>query len=119
MQGETDGHFLRGVPFRFNMGRSYIFTDKKESNRARMAVILGLISLASLGAAVFGAYRDGGQTKTSYGFVGLLAFAYALAGMGLGLAAVFDKKYFKFVPVAGILLNAIALAWIALILYLG
>ena len=45
------GHFLRGVPFRLNMGkrRGYIFTDKKGSNRAWMAVILGIISLVSLG----------------------------------------------------------------------
>lgn len=99
--------------------KGYIFTDKKGSNRARMAVILGIISLVSLGAAVFGAYRSGGEAKTGYGFTALLALVYSLTGLVLGIVTALNKNYYKPVPVAGIVLNAASLACIGLILYMG
>lgn len=99
--------------------RGYIFTDKKGSNRARMAVILGIISLVSLGAVVFGAYQSGGVAKTGYGFTALLALVYSLTGLILGIVTAFNKNYYKPVPVAGILLNGMSLACIGLILYMG
>ena len=99
--------------------KGYIFTDKKGSNRARIAVILGLISLISLGAAVFGAFRSGGAARNSYGFTGLFAFLYSITGLVLGIVTAVNKNYYKPVPVAGILLNGMSLACIGLILYMG
>lgn len=99
--------------------RGYIFTDKKGSNRAWMAVILGIISLVSLGIVIFGAYRSGGQAKTGYGFTALLAMIYSLTGLVLGIVTILNKNYYKPVPAAGILLNGAALACIGLILYMG
>ncbi len=64
--------------------KGYIFTNKRNSKRAEMAVILGVISLVSLGAAVYLSYQSGGIAMAGYGFTGLLAALFSLTGLGLG-----------------------------------
>lgn len=99
--------------------KSYIFTNKKNSDRAVMSVILGVISLASMGAAVYLTYRSAGEAMTGYGFTGLLATIFSLIGLVLGILTAKDKNYYRFFPVLGIILNVIVLAGISLILYAG
>ena len=99
--------------------KGFIFTDKKHSNRAIMATILGIISLASLGAMVFLSYRNAGEVGTGFGAAALLAALYSTVGLVLGLAAIQRKEYYRIFPVLGILLNLAALAGIGLILYVG
>lgn len=65
--------------------KGYLFTDKKHSNRAIMAVILGIISLVSLGIVVFLAYLHGGEAKGGYGVTGLLSVIYSMTGLVFGL----------------------------------
>lgn len=84
-----------------------------------MAVILGIISLVSLGIVVFRAYQSGGAARTGYGFTALLALIYSLTGLILGIVTALNKNYYKPVPVAAILLNGASLACIGLILYMG
>ncbi len=117
----TDGHSLRGVPFGVNMGKrkGFIFTDKRNSNRALMAVILGIISLASLGIVIYASCQSGGAAKTGYGFTGLLALIYSLIGLVLGIKTAVKEEYFRIIPMLGIVLNAAALGAIGLILYMG
>lgn len=98
--------------------KGYIFTDKKGSKRAAMAVILGIISLVSLGTVVFASYRNG-EARPGYGFTGLLALVYSAVGLVLGIVTAVDRNYYKPVPVAAILVNTAALACIGLILYMG
>lgn len=99
--------------------KNYKFTNKKNTNGAVMAAVLGVISLVSLAAAVLAAYGNAGETAVKYGFVGLFAALFSLVGLVLGIVAVQDKDCYKFLPVLGILLNFLALALIALILYAG
>lgn len=84
-----------------------------------MAVILGVISLASLGIVLFQAYRSDGEAAVSYGFTGLLAMLFSLTGLVLGVVTVSDKSYYRLFPVLGVLLNLAALGGISLILYAG
>ncbi len=99
--------------------KGYIFTNKRHSNRGLMSVILGIISLASLGAVVFLSYRNGGAAKTGFGFTGVLAFLFSLTGEILGVLTVQDKGYYRLFPALGTFLNFLALAGIVLILYAG
>lgn len=99
--------------------KNYIFTNKKNSNRAIMAVILGVISLVSLGTVVFLSGLDGGNARMGYGFTGLLASAFSLTGLILGVVTIQNKDYYRMFPVLGILLNLLALAVVGLILYAG
>lgn len=118
------------MPFRIGSGRlgqynimkkkkNYIFTNKKNSKRAIMAVVLGVISLASLGIVVFMSGLYGGSAKVSYGFTGLFATAFSLTGLLLGVVTVQNKDYYRLFPVLGILLNLLALGAVSLILYAG
>ncbi len=84
-----------------------------------MAVILGIISLVSLGAAVFIAFRNDGAASLRYGFVGALAVVYSATGLVLGITTVTKSDYYKLFPVLAILLNGAALGAVALILYMG
>ena len=99
--------------------KGYIFTNKKHSNRAVMATILGIISLISLGIVVFRAYLGDGETMAGYGFTGLLATLFSFVGLCIGIVTVKDKDYYRLFPVLGILLNLIALGFVSLILYAG
>lgn len=99
--------------------KGYIFTNKRHSDRGIMSVILGVISLASLGAVVFLSYRSGGEAETGFGFTGVLALIFSLVGIVLGILTLRDKNYYRLFPVLGTLLNLAALAGISLILYAG
>ena len=99
--------------------KGYIFTNKRHSNRAVMATILGIISLASLGVVVFQAYMSAGETVVGYGFTGALATLFSIVGLCMSVVTVRDKDYYRLFPVLGILLNLAALGSISLILYAG
>lgn len=99
--------------------KGYIFTNKRHSERSILSVILGIISLASLGAVIFLSYRSGGEAKTGFGFTGILAFLFSLTGEILGVLTVQDKGYYRLFPILGTILNFLALAGVALILYAG
>ena len=100
------------------MGRKkYIYTDKKSSLRAGMAVILGGISNLSIAAVIYFSFKGNGETRQSYGFVILFAACFALTGLGLGFVTAQNKDYYKTLPVLAILLNLAALAMISVIFY--
>lgn len=99
--------------------KGFIFTNKKNSNRAVMASILGVISLASLGAMVFLSYQKGGEVGAGYGVGTLLAGIYSTTGLVLGLLTIQKKEYYRLFPVLGIVLNLVALVCVGLILYMG
>ncbi len=81
-------------------------------------MILGIISLISLGAAVLSAFWEG-FAPPRYGIVGILATAYSAAGMAMGLTTAFKPDYYKLFPVLAIVLNGAALGAAGLILYMG
>lgn len=99
--------------------RNYIFTNKKNSERAIMATILGVISCVSLGIVVYLTYLNNGQAPAGYGVTGLLATIFSLTGLGLGIVTVREKNYYRLFPILGIVLNLAALAFVSLILYMG
>lgn len=99
--------------------KGFIFTNKRHSNRAVMASILGGISLLSLGTVVLRSYLEDGKVPVSYGFTGLFAVLFSIVGLCLSVATVCDKKYYRLFPVLGILLNLAALGLVSLILYAG
>lgn len=99
--------------------RKYIYTNKKTSERAIMSTILGIISNGSLGIVIYMTYLENGQTEHGYGVTAILAMIFSMIGLVLGVITVKDKDYYRFFPVVGIILNAIALCVVALILNLA
>ena len=84
-----------------------------------MAVILGIISLLSLGIVVFKTYQNGGEATVGYGLTGVLATCFSVVGLLLGIVTVRDKSYYRLTPVLAIILNLLAFAFVSTILYVG
>lgn len=99
--------------------KNYIFTNRKDSNRAIMATILGVISNVSLGIVLYLAYLKGGEVPVSYGLTGLLAAIFSMVGLIIGVLTVQEKEDFKLFPVLAIILNLIALLILAFLVQLG
>ncbi len=99
--------------------KQYIFTDRKNPIRGIMSTILGLIASVSVALAVYMTYLRKGDAPMQYGVVVLLALVYAAIGEALGIRSLFEKDIFRFFPIAGIVLNVIAIVEIGFILYLG
>ncbi len=99
--------------------KGYIFTDKRHSDKAIMATILGTISLVSLCVVVFLSYKKGGDVPAGYGMTGLLAILFSLIGLLLGLVTVREKENYRLFPCLGLVLNLLSLAGGGFLLYLG
>lgn len=99
--------------------KNYIFTNRRHSKRAIMATILGIISNGSLVIVLYLSYLSGGAVPLSYGLTGLLAAAFSVAGLILGVVAASDKDTFKFFPVMGTILNLAALGILVMLIQLA
>lgn len=99
--------------------KSYIFTNKEHPEKGIMAVILGILSIGTLGTAVYLSYQQGGVSSTRYGAAALLAVIFMMTGMGLSIYSLTQRDKFKFFPILGIVLNTIAVSMLSLILYAG
>ena len=99
--------------------RHYIFTNRKDSERAVMSTALGVISLVSLGIVLYLAYRRGGDVPLSYGLTGLFAALFSIVGLVMGVFTIQDKDTFKLFPVLGIVLNLLVLGILAFIVQLA
>ena len=98
---------------------SYMFTNKEHTQKGIMSTILGVISLATLGYAVFMSYRSAGEVPVQYGAAAMLVMIYAFVGIGLGLVSKTERDKFYLFTYVGIFLNVLALAMVSVILYAG
>lgn len=99
--------------------KNYIFTNKKHSEKAIMATILGIISIVSMIIVIYLTYLKNGEATVGYGMTGVLATIFSLIGLCLGLVTVREKENYKLFPILGIILNVLVLLGMAFILYLG
>lgn len=99
--------------------RSFIFTNKKHSDKAVMGTILGIISLASLGIVLFLSYQKQGDVPVGYGITGLLATIFAITGLVLGVITSREKDNFPLFPWLAVILNVLVLASLGILLYAG
>ena len=99
--------------------KNYMFTNKRHSHKAIMATILGAISMISMLIVVYLTYMDGGRTQVKYGVTGFLSTIFSMVGLGLGIAALRDKNYYRVFPWIGFILNLLVLSGISFLLYWG
>lgn len=97
----------------------YIFTVRKHPEKGIMSTILGIISILSIGAAIYLTYRNGGNARPQYGAALFLVTLFSLGGLALGALSRAEKDNYYFFPHLGIGLNALSLAMISFILYAG
>lgn len=97
--------------------RSYMFTNRKHSQKAVMSTVFGVLCTVSLVAVTVLSYSREGDVPAGYGFTGVFAMILSLIGLVLGILAVRETDRFKFFGWLGILLNGISLFMISGILY--
>lgn len=99
--------------------KGYIYTNKKHTQRGIMSTILGLLSLITLGIAVYFSYRNQGVISERYGTSAFLALLFMAAGLGLGIYSCREQEKFRLFTVLGIAANVLAFVAISLILFAG
>lgn len=117
-----DAHLMRFRTLeadRMKKRSGYIFTNKRQSNRAIMATILGVLTLLSMIAVIHLSFIQKGATPISYGLTGLLSMIMSLVGLVLGIVTVMEKDYYKLFPALGIILNLLSLLGVGFIVYAG
>ncbi|MDE7014319.1 MAG: hypothetical protein K2P19_06535 [Kineothrix sp.] len=97
----------------------YIFTVRKHPEKGIMSTILGVLSLISIGAAVYLTYSHGGSAKPQYGAAVFLVTLFSLAGLVLGILSRIEKDNYYLFPHLGIGLNVLSLGAVSFILYAG
>lgn len=98
---------------------SYIFTAREHPQKGVMSTILGAISIVSVIAAIYLAYRNGGKSAPQHGAAVFLTTLFSLAGLVLGILSRIEKDKFYLFSYLGIALNCVALILISTILYAG
>ena len=99
--------------------RRYKFTNKKHPEKGVMSTILGIISLVSVGVAVYETFLAKGKAATNMGVVGVMITLFSVIGVVLGYISKKEHDKYMLFPYLGILLNVIALGCISVILYAG
>lgn len=99
--------------------RSYMFTNRKHSQKAVMSTVFGVLCTVSLVVVTILSYSRDGDIPAGYGFTGVFATILSLIGLILGILAVRETDRFKLFGWLGILLNGISLAMISGILYVA
>lgn len=99
--------------------KGYKFTNKRHPEKGIMSTVLGMISLVSVGIAVYQTYMAKGNAGSNMGIVGLMITIFSITGLVLGYMAKNEQDKFMFFTYLGMLLNVAALACISIILYAG
>lgn len=99
--------------------KNYIFTNKTFSLKAIMAVLLGIIGIASIVIAVVFSYSRGGEATLEYGSVVLLCLFYGFAGLILSIISKKEPDKYYFLSYLGMVLNIIVIGMVSFILYAG
>ncbi len=99
--------------------KGFIFTNKKHTEKGIMSTILGVLSILSVGAAIYLTYRNGGNAQPQYAAAVFLVTLFSLAGLVLGILSRVEKDNYYLFPHLGIGLNVFCLAAISYILYAG
>ena len=84
-----------------------------------MAVILGVIGIASIILTVVFTYSKGGIATLEYGGVVLLSLIYGFVGMILAIISKKEPDRYYFISYLGMVLNAVIITMVSLILYAG
>ena len=99
--------------------KGYKFTNKKHTEKGIMSTILGIISLVSVGTAVYQTYLAKGNAGSNMGIVGVMITIFSVTGLVLGYMGKNEQDKFKFFAYLGMILNVAVMACISVILYAG
>lgn len=101
------------------MGRSYIYTNKKQSGYGIMSTVFGILSVVTYILCIVSSYEKAGDITERYAVSALLATAFMITGFVLDVKAFFQVDRFKLFLIIGAVVNTLALLLLSSILYAG
>ena len=96
-----------------------MFTDNRHPEKGIMSTVLGVLSVTALALSVYFSYVNGGQAIMRYAAAAFVAAIFSVVGLVIGIMSRFEKDIFKLFPNIGIILNAIAVAFVVFLVVLG
>lgn len=97
------------------MARKFKFTEKTQSKRAAVAIILAAVSLGGLFLLIYGAVQSAGTGSTYIGSAGLFLLLVGIAALYFAIGSLREENSFPLLPRIGMVLSVIACGlWIAL-----
>lgn len=84
---------------------SYMFTDKRHSADAIVAVIVGIAILGMVGYLSYQSSLSGGNGPVSYGIFSFYGMILSFVAFIVSLLSLRDKGAFRGFPIVGALLN--------------
>ncbi|MDR2547228.1 MAG: DUF6142 family protein [Lachnospiraceae bacterium] len=99
--------------------KSYIFTNKKNPLTGIMAVILGVIANGVMLLLVYFSFAQSGEISVRFGELMTMAAIFAFVGLALAAVGLIKKEKYRLFPLIGMVMNTIALAWTAVMIFLG
>ena len=102
----------------WNRTKGYIFTNKVHSQKGIMSTILGLLSLITLGTAVYFSYLHK-EPSVRYATAALLASVFMVTGLILGVLSLREQEKFWLFRILGIVMNVLSFITLSLILFAG
>lgn len=99
--------------------RGYIFTNKIHSQKGMMSTIFGLLSLITLGTAVYLSYLHKGEGAQQYGTAAVFAVVFMTVGLILGILSMKEKERYLLFRILGVVFNVLAFAVLSMILFAG
>ena len=99
--------------------KNYIFTNRRQSNKAIVSTILGIISGISLIVVIYLTFRQGGVAPVKYGVSTLFITIFSIIGFILGILSIKESDRYRLFCILGTIINFIIIACISGILYMG
>ena len=104
-------------PVKIKKKKSFMFTTKHHSFIGIVGVIVGIISYISLAGSIYLTFLNRGSASENLGGVGLFAAMADVIGILCGLVSIRERDIHKWVPIAAVIGNSIALSlWIILVI---
>ena len=97
----------------------FTFTDNRHPEKGILSAVLGCISVTTYILAVVFTYKNGGQALMQYAAAAFVAAIFSVVGLVLGIMSRFEKDIFKFFPNVGIILNTLAVIFVAFVIVLN
>jgi hypothetical protein len=99
--------------------KAYIFTNKGNSKKGIMAVILGLIANTTLAAVVYASFLAKGEISARFGAVVFVVAVFALVAIILALSGLVEKNKYRLIPGVGLALGGLALGFVGFLVYIS
>lgn len=95
--------------------RGYKFTEKTQSKKGILALMLAAVSIVIFAVVIFKSFKTGGNGSMYLGSAGVSSMILAVVALGISIASLREENSFKLFPYLATVFSFLASGvWIAL-----